>query len=169
MILGTVIDDFVKSWRLQRNYLWEFVLPDIGEVPGVLVSKYCQDVRFGDYSIVEVSQMRYGAFRAGYVGFLEINPVRAVFLKPVPDIVSVYFNAWRRLIVSDAGFFQVKSNYAKTAYVYLYDVDGSLSNSYKLVGVFPKIFFSYDDLSYGASDVVRFSIEFNVDRIVVES
>ena len=43
---------------LQRTYEWQLLLPhDFGGIVGLGVSRYCQDIEFGDYSITEISTM----------------------------------------------------------------------------------------------------------------
>jgi len=167
MFLGQAVNLYSKVWRLQRNYNWDFILPDIGMVTsGFLISPYCQNIRFGDYSIDTVSEMRYGAFKTKYAGFFDIQSVVATFLKPVPDTVSSYFYAWRRLIISEDGLFNPKISYAKDAYVFMYDSSGAPTSILKLSGIFPKKFPAYS-LSYEREEVTKFEIEFNVDRIMV--
>ena len=164
MILGNVVDDFKRSWELQRNYMWEAIFPTIGIFDGVEVSKYCQNVSFGDYSIAELSQKRYGAYRAKYAGLMEIPNITATFLKPSPDLVSEYFYYWKSLISTDQGYFNVKFAYARTVYVYIYDSTGKATGRFKLMGVFPKTVPNYS-LDYAVEDITRLTIDFNVDRI----
>jgi len=164
MILGSVVDDFRRSWELQRNYMWEAIFPTIGLYDGIAISKYCQDVKFGDYGIAELSQKRYGAYRAKYAGMMEIPNMTATFLKPSPDLVSAYFYYWKSLITTDRGYFNVKFAYARTAYIYIYNTAGKATERFKLMGVFPKTVPNYD-LNYVGEDITRLPIEFNVDRI----
>lgn len=166
MLLGQVIDDFAKRWKLQRSYLWEFILPDIVGIDGTKVSEYCQDVKFGDYNIANLSEIRYGAFKSKYAGFFEVDEIVATFLKPSPDLVSTYLYRWRNLIVDSAGFFYPKSFYARNAYIYFYGTDGKQTAKFILNGVFPKNVPRYS-LAYGVEDVVRYDVTFNVDRVHV--
>lgn len=166
-LVGRNIDDFAKTWKLQRQYLWEFLLPDIAGINGMEISKFCQGVKFGEYNMGEVSRIRYGAFKKGYAGFFELDTVSAEFLKPVPDIVTEYFQSWKRLIIDDKGFYYPKQTYAKTCYVRMYDRDGAVSGNYRLTGMFPKTFPAHE-LSYTTEELVKFTIEFNVDMVYTE-
>jgi hypothetical protein len=163
------IEIFGGSPRFQRTYLWELMLPDdvYAGVSGYDIGKFCQDVKFGDYNMQEVSSIRYGAFRKGYAGFFDIESLIAVFLVPVPNLVAEYFLAWKKLIVSDQGFFYPKNNYAKTIRYIMYDTNGQESYRLKLQGVFPKTFPAYD-VSYMREEIAKYIIEFNVDKVTRE-
>jgi len=166
MLFGYRVEEFIKTWKLQRNYMWEIVLPEnIAGVDGMEVSKYCQSIRFGDYEMSDVSTKRYGPYLAKYAGLLTIPNMTATFLKPIPDIVSAYFYEWKNLIVNYSGYFNCKGWYSRTVYINLYDTDGRASGKFKLEGVFPRTFPGYD-LSYESEDITKFEIEFNVDKLV---
>jgi hypothetical protein len=166
-LVATNIDVLAKRWKLQRRYLWEVILPDVDGLPGIDVSQYCQDVKFGEYKMEDVAKMRYGAFQKGYAGFFAIDTVSISFLCPIPDLVGEYLRSWKSLIIDERGFYYPKIQYAKVVYVRLYDRDGTISGSFRLAGVFPKTFPAYD-LSYEGEDLVKFDIDFNVDRIYVD-
>ena len=148
----------------QRTYNWEIMLPDMGIIPGIVVSMACQDVKFGDYNIADVDRLRYGAYESKFPGLMEIQDVQFTFIKPIPDIVSAYFYAWRNLIVDQAGYYGKKSDYARKINIYLYDTTGMISNNIQLVGVFPRTLPTYD-LSYSTEEIVRLVITCNVDRM----
>ena len=148
----------------QRSYNWEIMLPSIGIIPGIVVSMLCQDIKFGDYNIADVDRLRYGAFESKFPGLMEIQDVQFTFIKPIPDLVSAYFYAWRKMIIDDAGYYGVKSEYSKKVSIYLYDTTGMISNNISLVGVFPKTLPVYD-LSYSTEEIVKLSITCNVDRM----
>jgi len=167
-LVATNIDILAKRWKLQRQYLWEVMLPDVDGVPGLDVSQYCQEVRFGEYKMDDIAKMRYGAFQKGYAGFFAIDTVTVVFLVPIPDLVGEYLRSWKGLIIDERGFYYPKIKYAKVAYVRLYDRDGTISRSFRLAGLFPKTFPAYD-LAYEREELVKFEIEFNVDRIYVDA
>ena len=164
MKLGYSVDLLGKSWKLQRSYLFELLLPDLKGISGLDIGVYCQDVKFGDYGMTDMVAVMYGSKRKGYAGFFQIPPMTATFIKPIPDLVSEYFYQWKGLITDDSGAYYPKTNYALNAYVKLYDRDGSESGTYKLLGVFPKTLPSHN-LSYVEESVVKFEIEFNVDDI----
>jgi hypothetical protein len=163
VILGQVIKDF-RQTKFQRNYMWEFIPPDIDIIPGYEIGKLCQDVRFGDYSMNEVSSMRYGPYRTGYANLLEIPNVTATFLKTSPDIVTEYFYAWREKIVNSEGHYFPKLNYSKTGYLILYSTAGEEVERYKFRGMFPKNIPEHN-LSYAEQDIVRLQVAFHIDLI----
>jgi len=163
-ILGQLLSDMPRQWKLQRTFNFDFLLPDISGIAGHEISKYCQDCKIGDYDIAALSTIKAGAFEQKFSGDLKIKEVVATFLKPVNDIVSDYFYAWRTLIVDKQGFHNVKSIYAKTAYLKLYDRDGSETDTYKMIGIFPTTLPSID-VSYTNEDIVKFPITFSVDWI----
>lgn len=167
--LGTVTGaDFAKGWNLQREYLWEFRMPvNFEGKDGMQVCKYCQSVQFGDYNMSTVSTIRYGAFQAHYAGFLDIAKVVAVFLRPIPDIVTPFFHSWRNRIVDEQGFFGVKSDYARDIYVYFLSNDGSEVGRVTFKNAFPNVYPGYS-LGYEQSSVVRLQVEFQVDRVFFE-
>jgi hypothetical protein len=163
LFMGEVVAEGLASKIFQRVYMWEVVLPDLGGIAGTEVSKYIQDVDFGDYSITELAVMRYGPFQNKYAGSFSIPPVQLKILNPVPDIITLYFNYWKSLIVSDAGYFSVKSNYAKTMYAILYDTTGAETARFKMEGTFPKTFPAHH-LSYKEEKIVDFDVELSIDR-----
>jgi hypothetical protein len=163
--MGVVIDD-MRNWKLQRNYLWELRLPeDIGG--GLEVSKYCQDIAFGDYNMEEVSTIRYGAFKAHFAGFLSVGTITATFLKPIPDIVTTYFYSWRSKIVDEQGFYYPKNSYARTIRVTMMGQDGSETCNFRFEKAFPTKFPAYE-LSYREGTLTMLKVEFSVDRVFIE-
>lgn len=163
-IYGYDLDILRKTLSLQRNYNWEIMLPDIAYLPGTIVSLCCQDIRFGDYGMSDIERVRNGAYESKYPGYMTIPDIELVFLKPLPDIVSAYFYEWRKLVVDDVGFYGVKADYAKSIWVYLYDVTGVAFNRIQLVGVYPSSLPKYD-LSYTGEDITRLRVGLNVDRM----
>lgn len=162
------IDEISRRWKLQRDYMFEFIIPhDIGGVPGNEVSKYCQRVRFGQYGLADLKTLVYGAVTHGFAGPLQIPPLTATYLAPVPDLVGAFFTQWRNLIVDEKGFGKPKQEYAKSGIVVLYDTTGQTSSIYQVSGLFPKTFPAFD-LDYKNEGVVAYEIEFNVDRIIQE-
>jgi len=159
----TVHRDLV-NWDLQRTFNFEVMLPDVAGIPGYTVSKYCQAARFGDYDIATLSEIRYGAFRAKYVGFFEIKPLTLTFLCPTQDVVLEYLKAWRGLERTDNGFYGVKSSYAKTIHVMLHDRAGNTVDQFTFYGTFPKNMPEFN-LTYKEESVVEYDITFNVDRV----
>jgi len=167
MKLGVDVFQISKNWKLQRSYNWEIFLPDLGGITGVEVAKFCQDANFGDYNIVEVAIMRIGPYQAKYASFFTVEDIQLTFLKPVPDIVSSYFYAWRNLVVDERGYYYPKLNYSKQMYAFFYDTKGNEVGRFKFEDVFPKNLPSYR-LSYGESKVVTMEVSLSVDRVYVE-
>lgn len=164
-LLDIVFADAPRRWRLQRAFNFELLLPDgVSDVPGFEVGKYCQDFEFANYDITELVTVKKGAFHSHHAGLLSIKQMTATFLKPANDIVSKYFTDWRNLIVSPDGFHSVKSKYAKTAYLKLYDRDWTESDSYKLINMFPINMPSFL-VSYAEEDIVKMKITFSVDLV----
>lgn len=150
---------------LQRAYNFDIIMPSMFGIDGYAVGKFCQNIRFGQYDIAELSRMRLGAFKTSFAGLLDISSITATFLKPVPDIVSAYFNEWRLKIVDGSGFFGIKSDYARSIYIILSATNGLPSGVYRLTGVFPQKM-PVHALDYGTEDVVRLDVELNVDRVI---
>jgi len=164
--------------RLQRNYLWDVLLPDINSplenlaggllegLQGLAMTQYVQGVRFGDYDVAK-EVMKYGPYRAGFPGLLTVGEATITFLKPMPDFISSYFYAWKKLMVDDRGLYKPKRNYQKNIYVRFLDSTGIAINRYKLVGCFPLKFPAYD-LDYENNAVTKFSVVFSVDKIEIQ-
>jgi len=154
-----------KTWMLQRTYNWQLVLPHtIGGISGFLVSQYCQEVRFGDYTIADVSALRYGPEQRFYPGLFSIDTVTLIFLKSVDNSVLTYFYKWHELVVDKSGYYYPKNHYKKDFYVFLYDKTGLESTKFTLKGAFPKRRPSYS-LSYGEENVLRIEVELCVDKM----
>ena len=157
----------LKQSEFQRNYLWELWLPDFAGISGVDMIKYCQSISFGQYDVTDFIKIRYGSQKRSFVGFIDIKEIEATFLKPVyNDIVTAYFKAWREKMFSDTGYYGVKGEYSRDAYIKLFFSNGHEVLTYKLSGVFPKNFPAFD-LDYKKEGLVEYNISFNVDRIEI--
>ena len=164
-ILDTVIGGN-NLLDLHRTYNWDIFMPfSAGGVPGVVLSKFCQDIKFGEYGITDLSTLKHGAFQLFYPGFLQINPVTMTFLKPFPDIVSMFFHGWKEQMISRVGYYSPKVAYKHNVYVFVNSSQGIPADRFILEGCFPKTFPSYE-LSYDSEDIIKFNIEFSVDRVV---
>lgn len=158
-----------KTWMLQRTYNWQLIMPHNfrGNI-GFLVSQYCQDVRFGDYSMRELSKMRYGPYQRSYPGLQDIDSAILTFLVPVDNSVYDYFYSWNELIVDVHGHYHPKNEYKKNIYVILYDRTGVQSTKFVLKGAFPKMKPKLV-LSYASEGITTLTMELSVDYIGVES
>ena len=155
--------------NLQRDFLFEVILPNMQSASGVSilgteVSRLCQKVSFGNYSLADVSLLRYGPYTRSFTGFFEIPDMVLEFVIPVRDFIEEYFLAWRLLMIDEKGFYLHKNSYSRDAHIRLYDRTGEISSEFKLEGVFPKTFPKFN-ISYASEDVLRYPIEFNVDFI----
>jgi len=158
-----------KTWVPQRRYVWQLIMPHvIAGIPGYMVSQLCQDIRFGDYSIAEVSKLRYGAYQRFYAGLQEIGSVFMTFLVTVDNSTYDYFYGWHRMIVDEHGYYHPKSEYKKNIYVALYDRSGVPSITFKLKGAFPKTK-PMLELSYASDDILTLPVELAIDKIETSS
>ena len=158
-----------KLWLLQRTFNWQLLMPhDIGGVVGYKVSQYCQDVEFGDYSIVEISAMRYGAFQRFYAGLQDIDVITLTFLKPIDNSVLDYFYGWFDLVIDKKGYYYPKNHYKKDIYVMLYDRTGIESVKFRLRGTFP-VTRPIIRAAYGVEDILRLTVSLRVDLIELHS
>jgi len=154
-----------KLWMLQRTYNWQVIFPDgIGDVPGIWISQYCQDIRFGDYSITEISAVRHGSEQRFYAGLRDIEQVPMSFIMPIDNSVHKYFQDWRKLEVDDDGYFYPKSYYKRDIYVFLFDRSGIQSAKFVLHGCFPRNCPPIS-LSYYEDSVLRWGIDLLVDYV----
>jgi len=157
-----------KLWRLQRTFNWQLVMPhNINKISGYFISQYCQEVRFGDYNISDISTLRYGPEQRFYAGLPTIETVVLTFLKPVDDSILTYFYGWYELMIDKQGYYYPKNHYKKDIYVSLYDRMGIQSTKFKLKGAFVKRRPSYH-LSYSNDNVLMVEMELCVDTIEVE-
>jgi len=158
-----------KTWVPQRRYVWQLIMPHtISGVAGYLVSQFCQDIRFGDYSIAEVSKLKYGAYQRFYAGLQEIGSVHMMFLVTVDNSVYSYFYGWYGLIIDEQGYYHPKSVYKKDIYIALYDRSGIPSTTFKLKGAFPKTK-PVLDLSYSANDILMLPVDLSIDGVEISS
>jgi hypothetical protein len=163
MKFGSVINEIRTSWNLQRSYLWEAILPLIGNNADQ-VSKQCIDVKFGDYSVSEPLVLRWGAYLEKYSGLLNVTNITLTFVETEEGTVYNYFKAWRNLIVTPAGFFTEKENYARQMSLILYRQNYDDGLNFTCWGVWPLSMPQYT-LNFTNDDIVRISIELSVDRI----
>ena len=135
--LGSTL--ITKTWHLQRAYNWQLMMPhNFGGTIGYLVSQFCQDVVFGDYSIAEMSTVKYGAFQRFYAGMQNIDAVTLLFLVPTDNSVTDYFYAWYEKAVDRYGYYSPSAAYKRSIYLMLYDQTKVESVRFKLKGCFPK-------------------------------
>lgn len=155
---------------LQRVYEWQLLLPhDFGDIMGLGVSRYCQDIEFGDYSITEISTMKHGAFQRFYAGLPTIDVVTLTFLKSVDNSVSDYFYAWFNSMISEEGYYSPKSRYKRDIHAVLYDRTGVESARFKLMGAFPLSRIPRIRASWADENVLRVSVRLRVDDIEMSS
>lgn len=152
--------------RLQRLYNWELVLPDVGDISGESVSVYAQEVSFGEYALSDISRVMYGIQKRGYAGFFDIPTMKVTFLCPIPDLVSIYLKKWKELMV-EGYLHHPKMKYAKTGFARMQDRDGSVTEEFRISGLFPKTF-PHHALSYREGGIEIYGIEFNVDNVEVK-
>jgi len=165
-VAGNVLTRF---WMLQRTYNWQLILPhNINGISGILLSQYCQDVKFGDYSIGELSVMRYGSQQRFYAGLQEIEVAELIFIMPIDNSVYNYFRGWRKLIIDDNGYYYPKNHYKKDIFIFMFDRSGVQSGKFVLKGVFPKTCPPIS-LSYSDEGVLKWGLELSVDRIETSS
>ena len=169
---------FNKLGHMQRNYNWSVLLPDMGSIAGEVISKYCQDVKFGEYSLTDVVTMKQGAFQAFYAGYWQIPPVSLIFvvpsaaiqlnvdsiLHPTRNMIRSYFNIWKELMLDSNGFYSEKGIYVKDIHVMLEDSTGVSLDAFVLEKAFPKTMPSYD-LSYSGNDILKVTVEFSIDNV----
>ena len=122
--------------------------------------------KFPFCAISEIEISKYGIFKRGYAGFLEIQTIKATFLCPIPDLISVYLGVWKSKIITN-GLYHPKMQYSRMGTINLLDRDGQVSKEYQIEGMFPKTFPSHE-LSYKEEGVEVFSVEFNVDNITLK-
>jgi hypothetical protein len=159
-----------KIWMLQRTFNWQLLMPhDFEGIVGILVSQYCQDVEFGDYSITEIASLRHGAFERFYAGMQTIDVVTLTFLAPIDNSVTDYFHAWYNKMISEEGFYSPKQEYRRDIYAVLYDRTGIESAKFKLKGAFPISRIPRIRAAYGEDDVLRLSFSLRVDDIEMSS
>jgi len=153
-----------KTWMLQRVYNWQVIMTaTISGLPGYWISQYCQGIKFRDYAFDQVVKLRYGSEQRGYPGDQAIEPIIVTFLSPTDQSVYNYFKFWRKQVLSEAGYYKPKKEYAHDVHAILYD--GNLeTNRFRLRGCWP-LDLPVQDLSYEADEVVRYSVTLNVDKI----
>jgi hypothetical protein len=150
--------------EFQRNYMWEMILPDIGSSSNINVSSCIQKVKFGNYNLTDFITRKQGPFTTNSAGTMDIPNVEITILSPTDNSVIKYFQDWKEKIVHPSGYYFPKINYAKSAYIYLYDTAGNRTDSYRFVNMFPKTFPSYA-LDYADSSLSKFDIVFSIDNI----
>jgi hypothetical protein len=166
--IGQPTSFLLSKARFQRDYLWDVILPDIGISAGGLVgfglSQLVQEVSFGDYNVDSSITMRYGPYESNFPGLFKVENIRMKILKTMPDIVSSYFNSWKKLMISETGLYQPKNNYQRNISIRFTDMIGLTLGEYKFIGCFPVKFPSYS-LSYEQNRVTQVDVEFEVDKV----
>jgi hypothetical protein len=160
------LSSFPQIAGLQTSYNWNLMLPDLYGilVSGVVVGKYCQAVKFGQYNISSVEEFRVGTKKRFFPAECNIEPVSMNFMTTTPDLVTCYFRKWRSLIIDDLGRYNLPSLYKQTAYIMFTAQSGMPVNVVKLKGIFPLSAPSFD-LGYSTETPVAIPIEFRVDYV----
>jgi len=154
-----------KTWNLQRAYNWSLMMPsDFSGVLGYLVSQYCQDVTFGDYSISELSVMKSGAFQKFYAGLQTIDTVTLLFLVPSDNSLREYFYGWYERMIDKEGYYYPKLNYKRDVYLMFYDQSGLENVRFLMKGCFPKTHL-VEHPSYTDDGVLMAQITLSIDKI----
>jgi hypothetical protein len=164
-ISGIIFTALSKTWLLQRQYHWQLFMPHtINGVFGPFISSFCQDVRFGNYSMAQSASLRQGAFQRFYAGIQEIDSASLTFITSVDNAVLDYFHGWYHLMIDEDGYYYPKSNYKKQIHVALYDRSGLESVRFNLKGSFPKNK-PIVNLSYGTEDMLRLDVNLQIDDV----
>jgi hypothetical protein len=98
----------------------------------------------------------------------DISRVTATFLAPVDNSVLSYFHGWYNLMVDSEGYYYPKNHYRKNMVIAMYDRSYVESVRFELRGAFP-VRKPTVDLAYSDDDVLRYVVEFSVDRISMTS
>ncbi len=156
---------FPQLTHIQRTYNWDFLLPDLFGVlvSGLVISKYCQAIRFGQYDITDLEEIRAGALRKTYPTGTSIETVSATFVTPVPDLVLWFFSNWKDKIVDKKGRFKIGDEYKKTGTLVLYDRTGIPCNIIRLLRMFPVKFPGFN-MAYGTEDAHKYEVTFRVEK-----
>jgi len=165
--LGSSI--ITKTWHPQRAYNWGLLMPwNFGGTIGYLVSQYCQDITFGDYSISELSELKHGAFQRFYAGIQTIDTVKMLFIVPIDNSVSDYFYSWYEHVVDRRGFYYPKNHYKRSIFIMFYDQTKIETFRFELKGCFPK---SHPIIhpSYTEEGVLVAEIVLSVDKLELTS
>lgn len=167
--MSTLLDNllgFPQIGGVQRKYLWNLLLPDLFgiHVGGWWVAKYCRNFKVGQYNISDVQQLRVGQQLKFFPKMWDIQSVKATFITPTPDLVSLYLAKWKSLIMDEDGLYNVASVYKKNMHVILWDRSGLPSNVLRIQGAFPITFPAFD-LEHENEELVKFDIEFKVERV----
>ena len=151
----------------QRTYNWDVLMFfSMGGIRGELLSKFCQDVKFGDYSLQDLIQLRWGGKSEFFPGTMQLEAITFTFVIPTPDLVGMFFRAWRDKILSPQGFYGLKHDYMRNIYIWLDSTSYFPSSRYILKRAFPLTPPTFD-LSYGTDDVLRYTITMSVDRVEI--
>ena len=154
----------VAVHRLQRNYMWEVVLPVIEDISDIVISDLVQDVDFADYEITEPRKIRFGAYESNYASFLNCRRFTIDFMETVDGAVSRYLSSWRSLMITRDGLHKPKSQYAKTLVFMYLDSFGAPERVLKFKNVFPLVKL-VGKFTYKESGVAGLSVPFSCDRI----
>ena len=156
---------------MQRSYEWDLFFPNsFGLLGGVALSKYIQDVRFGNYKMTDIRMIREGAYQSFYAGLMTIDSFTVTFAKGVPDLVYDWLVNWKNLIITPEGYYNPKRVYAKSVFLILGTnniLHTILGNRVKFYNVFPKNLPSHS-LSYASNDIVKYDVEFSTSRVEVQ-
>lgn len=156
-----------KYLSYQRAYNWDILVPaSKGLIFGELLSEHIQDVSFGEYGFTDVKKNANGAFKTHYPGTLDVDSIKLTFVKPVPDIVTGFFRAWRDEIVSREGYYSPKADYKENIFILMMSNNTVFpaTERFKAIGCFPKSMPTHS-LSYGDEKIVTLTVELSVDRV----
>lgn len=158
----------IKSYRLQKTFNFECLMPLVGIADPLKISRLVQGFNYSDYEMPGVQGMRYGAYQAFYAGFMTKREFNVTFLETEDHDVKRYLNAWRNLIVDRHGRFNKKKGflfgYAKPIFLHYLNSKGHTTNVVEFKYAFP-VSFTQWRTSYNESTVQKIDASFVCDEI----
>lgn len=158
----------VRSYRYQKSYNFECVLPPTGIADPLKVSRLVQAVEYSDYEMDSNELMKYGIFDSHFAGTLSKKPFTITFNETEEHDVKRYLHAWRNLIVDRFGRYKKKKGlffgYAKPIFLHYMNNEGNTTNVVRFRHSFPVTFNNWT-VSYNESNVQKIEATFVCDYV----
>lgn len=158
----------VRKYNFQRNYNFECILPPVGIIDPLRVSRLVQTVNYTDYTMASTEGMRYGAFQAFFSGFFNKTTFSISFMESEFHEVKRYLRAWRNLIVDDRGLFKKKKGflfgYAKPIFLIYYNDKGLTTNVVRFKYAFPVVYNNWK-ADYNDPQIQKIEVNFVCDAV----
>ena len=149
----------IDALQLQRNYMWDVILPDFGEISTRVLA-----IDFAGAEFVTVDSMNMGPRLRKEPGKYQVPNIRLSMLEDEFGSVWDYMLNWWKAILPDGNSYSPQKVYKENLSFNLLSTYGVKRKEFKAKGCFPVAQPIYN-MSYGDNKVTVVDVRLSVDDI----